>query len=50
MPIPSPERITRTYTIEPNLYNQFKICANKDARVLSRIIEQSIQRYVLTKT
>ena len=24
MPIPSPERITRTYTIEPNLYNQFK--------------------------
>ena len=39
-------RINRTYTIEPTLYKEFKNCANKDGRVISRIIEQSVKRYV----
>jgi hypothetical protein len=41
-------RINRTYTIEPKLYKEFKNCANKDGRVISRIIEQSVKRYVQT--
>ena len=41
-------RINRTYTIEPTLYKEFKNCAIKDGRVISRIIEQSVKRYVQT--
>ena len=42
---PKQPRITRTYTIEPHLYEQVKQCANKDARVVSRIIENYLTRY-----
>ena len=43
-------RITRTYTIEPHLYEQVKQCANKDARIVSRIIENYLTRYVQSRT
>jgi len=39
-------RIVRTYTIEPNLYEQVKRCADKDARVISKIIEMYLRKYV----
>ena len=47
---PKQERITRTYTIEPVLYKQVKQCANQDGRILSRIIENYLTRYVQSKT
>ena len=47
---PKEPRITRTYTIEPVLYEQVKTCANKDARVISRIIENYLTRYVQSRT
>ena len=47
---PKQPRITRTYTIEPHLYEQVKQCANKDARVVSRIIENYLTRYVQSRT
>jgi len=43
-------RIVRTYTIEPSLYEQVKQCANKDARVISKIIEMYLRRYVAERT
>ena len=43
-------RIVRTYTIEPSLYKRVKDCASKDARVISKIIEQSLLRYVQSKS
>jgi len=43
-------KINRTYSISPSLYEQFKSVANKDMRKLSNIIEQSIKRYVQSKT
>ena len=43
-------RIVRTYTIEPTLYEQVKKCANKDARVISKIIEMYLRRYVQSKS
>lgn len=43
-------KINRTYSISPSLYEQFKFVANKDMRKLSNIIEQSIKRYVQSKT
>jgi hypothetical protein len=47
---PKQERITRTYTIESDLYRQVKQCANQDGRILSRIIENYLTRYVQSKT
>ena len=43
-------RIVRTYTIEPHLYKQVKECANKGARVISKIIEKYLRRYVAERT
>jgi len=43
-------RIVRTYTIEPTLYEQVKKCANKDARVISKIIEMYLTKYVQSKS
>lgn len=43
-------RIVRTYTIEPSLYEQVKICADKDARVISKIIEMYLTKYVQSRT
>ena len=42
-------KIVRTYTIEPQLYKQVKDCANKDARIISKIIEKYLKRYVESK-
>ena len=47
---PKQERITRTYTIESDLYRQVKQCANQDGRILSRIIENALTRYVQSQT
>ena len=47
---PKQERITRTYTIDPVLYRQVRQCVNKDGRILSRIIENYLTRYVQSKT
>ena len=35
-----------TFTIEKNLYEQFKKVAQKDMRKYSNIVEGSIRRYV----
>jgi hypothetical protein len=43
-------KIVRTYTIEPSLYEQVKQCANKDARVISKIIEMYLKKYVQSKS
>jgi hypothetical protein len=47
---PNEKRITRTYTIKPSVYKQAKSCADKDERIISRIIENSLARYVQTRT
>ena len=47
---PKQERITRTYTIDPVLYKQVRQCVNEDGRILSRIIENYLIRYVQSKT
>ncbi len=47
---PKQQRITRTYTIKPHLYEQVKQCADKDARFVSRIIENALSRYVQSRT
>jgi len=39
-------KIIRTYTIEPKLYEQVKICADKKGRIISSIINQSLQKFV----
>ena len=49
MRIETSPRIVRTYTIEPQLYKQVKDCANKDARIISKIIEKYLKRYVESK-
>ena len=43
-------KIVRTYTIEPSLYEQVKKCATKDARVISKIIEMYLKKYVETRS
>jgi hypothetical protein len=45
-----PKRITRTYTIKPLLYKQVKTIADKDERIISRIIENGLARYVQSRT
>ena len=47
---PLETKISRTYSIHPYLFAQFKKVAEKDMRKLSNIIEQSIKRYVQSKT
>ena len=47
---PKQERITRTYTIDPVLYKQVRQCVNEDGRILSRIIENYLTKYVQSKT
>ena len=39
-------KIIRTYTIEPKLYEQVKICADKKGRIISSIINQGLQKFV----
>ena len=48
--LPNEKRITRTYTIKPLLYKQVKTIADKDERILSRIIENGLARYVQSRT
>ena len=43
-------KIVRTYTIEPSLYKRVKDCANKDSRIISKIIEKYLMRYVESKS
>ena len=43
-------KIIRTYVISKNLYEQFKTVAEKDMRKMSNVIEQSIVRYINSKT
>ena len=43
-------KIIRTYVINQSLYEQFKDVAEKDMRKLSNIIEQSIVRYIRSKS
>jgi len=43
-------RITRTYTIQPSIYKQVKSCADKDERIISRIIENGLLRYAQSRT
>ena len=43
---PSEYKIIRTYTVEPKLYEQVKICADKKGRIISSIINQSLQKFV----
>jgi hypothetical protein len=42
----SENKIIRTYTIDPKLYEQVKICADKKGRIISSIINQSLQKFV----
>ena len=44
-----PERKIENFTINKNLYEQFKQVAQKDMRKYSNIIEGSIKRYVQSK-
>ena len=42
-------KITVNFTIDKNLYEQFKRVAQKDMRKYSNIVEGSIRRYVQSK-
>ena len=44
------DRITRTYTVQPSIYKEFKNCADKDERIKSRIIENFQLRYIASRT
>ena len=39
-----------TFTIDKNLYEQFKKVAQKDMRKYSNIVEGSIRRYISSRT
>jgi metal-responsive CopG/Arc/MetJ family transcriptional regulator len=43
------KKITVNFTIDKNLYEQFKKVAQKDMRKYSNIVEGSIRRYVQKK-
>ena len=43
------KKLNVTFTIDKNLYEQFKKVAQKDMRKYSNIIEGSIRRYVQSK-
>jgi len=47
---PKEPRITRTYTVKPSIYKEFKNCADKDERIKSRIIENFMTRYIASRT
>jgi hypothetical protein len=47
---PNEKRITRTYTIKPSLYKQVKTIADKDERIISRIIENGLARYAQSRS
>ena len=42
-------KIKTTFSIDKNLYEQFKRVAQKDMRKYSNIVEGSIRRYVQSK-
>ena len=42
-------KITVNFSIDKNLYEQFKQVAQKDMRKYSNIVESSMQRYVQSK-
>ena len=42
-------KITVNFSIDKNLYEKFKVLANKDMRKYSNIVEGSIRRYVQSK-
>ena len=44
------KKITRTYTIDPGIYKQFKRCAEKDCRTMSTIIRMGLRKYVESRT
>ena len=48
-PIPE-KKLKVTFTIEKNLYEQFKKVAQKDMRKYSNIVEGSIRRYISSRT
>ena len=39
-------KIVRTYTISPKLYEEVKKCADKKGRIISSIINQSLEKFV----
>ena len=43
-------KIIRTYVINESIYKKFKDVAEKDMRKLSNIIQQSIVRYINSKS
>jgi len=43
------KKLNVTFTIEKNLYEQFKRVAQKDTRKYLNIVENSIRRYVQSK-
>jgi len=43
-------KITRTYVINESIYKRFKDVAEKDMRKLSNIIQQSMVRYINSKS
>ena len=46
---PSEKKINVNFTINKNLYEQFKRVAQKDMRKYSNIVEGSMRRYVNSK-
>jgi len=42
-------KIKTTFSIDKNLYERFKIVAQKDMRKYSNIVEGSMRRYVRSK-
>jgi len=44
------KKVNVTYTIEKQLRDRFKLASDKDARKMSNVVEQSIRRYVESKT
>lgn len=45
----SEKKIMVSFTVDKNLYEQFKTVAQKDMRKYSNIIEGSIRRYIQSK-
>ena len=43
---PTENKIIRTYTINPKLYEEVKKCADKKGRIISSIINQSLEKFV----
>ena len=39
-------KIIRTYTISPKLYEEVKKCADKKGRIISSIINKSLEKFV----